>query len=134
MLFLVFVLSLYHRFQFFVLLLVICDLSFEFLLFDFGTEIFLFRVISVPFVLFSKIQTNTNKKKQIETKSPQNLQNLLTNNPSIQNIQIHHIQLDEFRLEIQRRDQEILAMAAKMKTLEEQHQVNIVCFLFYLPF
>ncbi|EDX15500.1 GD15384, partial [Drosophila simulans] len=32
------------------------------------------------------------------------------------------IQLDEFRLEIQRRDQEILAMAAKMKTLEEQHQ------------
>ncbi|KRJ98509.1 uncharacterized protein Dyak_GE19282, isoform I [Drosophila yakuba] len=31
-------------------------------------------------------------------------------------------QLDEFRLEIQRRDQEILAMAAKMKTLEEQHQ------------
>lgn len=34
------------------------------------------------------------------------------------------IQLDEFRLEIQRRDQEILAMAAKMKTLEEQHQVN----------
>jgi len=33
-------------------------------------------------------------------------------------------QLDEFRLEIQRRDQEILAMAAKMKTLEEQHQVN----------
>lgn len=32
--------------------------------------------------------------------------------------------LDEFRLEIQRRDQEILAMAAKMKTLEEQHQVN----------
>jgi len=33
------------------------------------------------------------------------------------------VQLDEFRLEIQRRDQEILAMAAKMKTLEEQHQV-----------
>lgn len=31
--------------------------------------------------------------------------------------------LDEFRLEIQRRDQEIMAMAAKMKTLEEQHQV-----------
>lgn len=31
-------------------------------------------------------------------------------------------QLDEFRLEIQRRDQEILAMAAKMKALEEQHQ------------
>lgn len=36
------------------------------------------------------------------------------------------IQLDEFRLEIQRRDQEVLAMAAKMKTLEEQHQVGIV--------
>ncbi|KRJ98504.1 uncharacterized protein Dyak_GE19282, isoform C [Drosophila yakuba] len=34
-------------------------------------------------------------------------------------------QLDEFRLEIQRRDQEILAMAAKMKTLEEQHQRHI---------
>lgn len=31
-------------------------------------------------------------------------------------------QLDEFRIEIQRRDQEILAMAAKMKALEEQHQ------------
>lgn len=31
-------------------------------------------------------------------------------------------QLDEFRVEIQRRDQEILAMGAKMKTLEEQHQ------------
>uniref|UniRef100_A0A1Y1LD43 ELKS/Rab6-interacting/CAST family member 1 n=2 Tax=Photinus pyralis TaxID=7054 RepID=A0A1Y1LD43_PHOPY len=31
-------------------------------------------------------------------------------------------QLDEFRMEIQRRDQEILAMSAKMKTLEEQHQ------------
>lgn len=30
--------------------------------------------------------------------------------------------LDEFRSEIQRRDQEILAMSAKMKTLEEQHQ------------
>lgn len=30
--------------------------------------------------------------------------------------------MDEFRLEIQRRDQEILAMAAKMKALEEQHQ------------
>lgn len=59
------------------------------------------------------------------------LQYFLTNNPSIQN-QIHHIQLDEFRLEIQRRDQEILAMAAKMKTLEEQHQVNIVCFHFFL--
>lgn len=27
-------------------------------------------------------------------------------------------------MEIQRRDQEILAMAAKMKTLEEQHQVQ----------
>lgn len=34
-----------------------------------------------------------------------------------------YLQLDEFRLEIQRRDQEVLAMAAKMKTLEEQHQV-----------
>lgn len=34
----------------------------------------------------------------------------------------HDAQLDEFRLEIQRRDQEILAMAAKMKALEEQHQ------------
>lgn len=32
------------------------------------------------------------------------------------------LQLDEFRAEIQRRDQEILAMSAKMKTLEEQHQ------------
>lgn len=31
-------------------------------------------------------------------------------------------QLEEFRGEIQRRDQEILAMSAKMKTLEEQHQ------------
>lgn len=34
------------------------------------------------------------------------------------------LKLDEFRLEIQRRDQEIMAMAAKMKTLEEQHQVS----------
>lgn len=34
--------------------------------------------------------------------------------------------LDEFRLEIQRRDQEILSMAAKMKTYEEQHQVSNV--------
>lgn len=33
-----------------------------------------------------------------------------------------YVQLDEFRVEIQRRDQEILAMSAKMKTLEEQHQ------------
>jgi len=31
-------------------------------------------------------------------------------------------QLDELRTEIQRRDQELLAMSAKMKTLEEQHQ------------
>lgn len=31
-------------------------------------------------------------------------------------------QLDEFRVEIQRRDQEILGMAAKMKALDEQHQ------------
>jgi len=29
--------------------------------------------------------------------------------------------LEEFRSEIQRRDQEIVAMSAKMKTLEEQH-------------
>ncbi|XP_050072580.1 ELKS/Rab6-interacting/CAST family member 1-like [Anopheles maculipalpis] len=36
----------------------------------------------------------------------------------IQSIQ----ELDDFRLEITRRDQEIMAMAAKMKTLEEQHQ------------
>lgn len=32
------------------------------------------------------------------------------------------VQLEECRVEIQRRDQEILAMSAKMKTLEEQHQ------------
>lgn len=38
-----------------------------------------------------------------------------------------YLQLDEFRLEIQRRDQEVLAMAAKMKTLEEQHQVIYCC-------
>lgn len=31
-------------------------------------------------------------------------------------------QLDELRSEVQRRDQELHAMAAKMKTLEEQHQ------------
>ncbi|GLH00787.1 Uncharacterized protein GBIM_07062 [Gryllus bimaculatus] len=31
------------------------------------------------------------------------------------------IRLEEFRAEVQRRDQEILAMSAKMKTLEEQH-------------
>lgn len=31
-------------------------------------------------------------------------------------------QLDELRTEVQRRDQELLAMSAKMKTLEEQHQ------------
>lgn len=48
--------------------------------------------------------------------------NLFKRNPNQKSN--HHIQLDEFRLEIQRRDQEILAMAAKMKTLEEQHQVN----------
>lgn len=35
------------------------------------------------------------------------------------------LKLDEFRLEIQRRDQEIMSMAAKMKTLEEQHQVSV---------
>lgn len=31
-------------------------------------------------------------------------------------------QLDELRTEVQRRDQELLGMSAKMKTLEEQHQ------------
>ena len=31
-------------------------------------------------------------------------------------------QLDELRAEVQRRDQELMAMAAKMKTLEDQHQ------------
>lgn len=30
--------------------------------------------------------------------------------------------MDELRTEVQRRDQEILGMSAKMKTLEEQHQ------------
>ena len=30
--------------------------------------------------------------------------------------------MEESRLEIQKRDQEILALSAKMKTLEEQHQ------------
>jgi hypothetical protein len=35
------------------------------------------------------------------------------------------LKLDDFRLEIQRRDQEIMSMAAKMKTLEEQHQVSL---------
>lgn len=35
-----------------------------------------------------------------------------------------YLKLDDFRLEITRRDQEIMAMAAKMKTLEEQHQVH----------
>lgn len=29
--------------------------------------------------------------------------------------------MEEFRLEVQRRDQEIVAMSAKIKTLEEQH-------------
>ena len=38
-------------------------------------------------------------------------------------IAINFLKLDDFRLEIQRRDQEIMSMAAKMKTLEEQHQV-----------
>jgi len=33
----------------------------------------------------------------------------------------YRVQLEEFRSEIQRRDQEIVAMSAKMKTLEEQH-------------
>ena len=32
------------------------------------------------------------------------------------------LQLEESRHEIQKRDQEMLAMSAKMKTLEEQHQ------------
>jgi hypothetical protein len=32
------------------------------------------------------------------------------------------IQLEDLRLELNKRDQEIMAMAAKMKTLEEQHQ------------
>ncbi|XP_043474490.1 ERC protein 2-like [Leptopilina heterotoma] len=30
--------------------------------------------------------------------------------------------LDELRTEVQRRDQELLGMSAKMRTLEEQHQ------------
>lgn len=30
--------------------------------------------------------------------------------------------LEDLRLELNKRDQEIMAMAAKMKTLEEQHQ------------
>lgn len=87
------------------------------------------------FFSFSKIQTKSQTKhKTIESKSSQK-STIFVNKQSIHpKYQIHHIQLDEFRLEIQRRDQEILAMAAKMKTLEEQHQVNIVCFLFYLPF
>lgn len=29
--------------------------------------------------------------------------------------------MEDFRLEVQRRDQEIVAMSAKIKTLEEQH-------------
>lgn len=33
-----------------------------------------------------------------------------------------HIQIEELRMEIGKRDQELLAMGAKMKTLEEQHQ------------
>lgn len=31
-------------------------------------------------------------------------------------------QIDELRLEVQKRDQELLAVATKMKTLEEQQQ------------
>lgn len=31
-------------------------------------------------------------------------------------------QIEELRMEIGKRDQELLAMGAKMKTLEEQHQ------------
>lgn len=42
------------------------------------------------------------------------------------------LKLDEFRLEIQRRDQEIMSMAAKLKTLEEQHQVWDISFNFFL--
>lgn len=30
--------------------------------------------------------------------------------------------MEEYRIEINKKDQEILAMGAKMKTLEEQHQ------------
>lgn len=66
------------------------------------------------------------KKKRNVNKQYQTKQNEIhiTNNISMQSFEIEsHLQLDEFRLEIQRRDQEILAMAAKMKTLEEQHQV-----------
>ncbi len=33
-----------------------------------------------------------------------------------------HVQIEELRMEIGKRDQELLAMGAKMKTLEEQHQ------------
>jgi ELKS/RAB6-interacting/CAST family protein 1 len=32
------------------------------------------------------------------------------------------VQIEELRMEIGKRDQELLAMGAKMKTLEEQHQ------------
>lgn len=32
------------------------------------------------------------------------------------------MQIEELRMEIGKRDQELLAMGAKMKTLEEQHQ------------
>ena len=32
-----------------------------------------------------------------------------------------HVQVEELRMELNRRDQEMLGMAAKMKTLEEQH-------------
>lgn len=33
-----------------------------------------------------------------------------------------YLQIEDLRLEISRREQEILQMATKMKTLEEQHQ------------
>ena len=33
-----------------------------------------------------------------------------------------HVQIEELRMEIGKRDQELLAMGAKMKKLEEQHQ------------
>lgn len=96
---------------------------------------FLSFFFSFFFEKYSKKILNKTKKNTFETKSQKKtLQNFLTKKiHPIQN-QIIIIQLDEFRLEIQRRDQEILAMAAKMKTLEEQHQVNIVCLLFILLF
>lgn len=54
--------------------------------------------------------------------------NFFLKKKTITNLPFNFMQfkLDEFRLEIQRRDQEILSMAAKMKTYEEQHQVSNV--------